>query len=71
MFKYILFLQLCSAVDNVCFEEIKFPKEFTSHYECGLNGYKSSISIFEGINKDTVNSKKLFVTFYCIENEML
>lgn len=71
MFKYILFLQLCSAVDNVCFEEIKFPKLFDSHYECGLAGYKSSTSIFETANKDTVNSKKLFVRFYCIKNEML
>jgi len=71
MFEYILLIQVCSVIDNVCLKSTLYPKPLSTHKECVVTGYETGLEIAKSLNTKDTNQKKLFITFSCREVEKL
>jgi len=68
--KYILIMQLCSALTNPCQEAYKPSIQFGTFYDCGISGYSIAGSTIKKMNKELVEKDKLYVRFGCIEQNL-
>ena len=68
--KYILIMQLCSALTNTCQEAYKPSIQFGTFYDCGISGYSIAGSTIKKMNKELVEKDKLYVRFGCIEQNL-
>ena len=68
--KFILIMQLCSALSNTCEEPYRPAIEFGTFYNCGISGYSIAGSTIKKLNVDKVNKDKLYVRFGCIEKNI-
>tara|TARA_R100000742_G_C4163712_1_gene4404 strand:+ start:190 stop:414 length:225 start_codon:yes stop_codon:yes gene_type:complete len=68
--KFILIMQLCSALSNTCEEPYRPAIEFGNFYNCGIGGYSIAMSTIKKMNVDKVNKNKLYVRFGCIEKNV-
>lgn len=69
MFEFILFFQVCSVLDGICMDSIKYPETIKTHHECVIKGYEQGLKIQKKFNKKDSNEKQIYITFSCIEVE--
>ena len=63
--KYVLLLQLCSALMQQCYPSVEIKPTYNSYYACGIAGYQNSIKMFQQLGYVSVNTNKVFVRFSC------
>ena len=68
--KYILIMQLCSALSGTCEKPYTPNINFGTFYDCGISGYSIAGSTIKGMKQELVNKDKLYVRFGCIENNL-
>ncbi len=68
--KFVLIMQLCSALTNTCQEAYKPNIQFGTFYDCGLSGYSIAGSTIKKIDRELVEKDKLYVRFGCIEQNL-
>lgn len=67
--KFILILQLCSALSGTCETPEKASIQFDTFYDCGVGGYSIAGSKLKELNHKLVNQEKLYIKFGCLERQ--
>lgn len=67
--KFVLVLQICSAVLNTCNEPQKTSASFYDYKTCGVGGYSISKSYMEEMDQDRVNAEEIYIRFGCIKEK--
>lgn len=67
--KFILILNICSAVHMDCLPSMNDSFVFNSWSECASAGYLRSIKIINSIDSSIVNENKMVVNFQCVQTE--
>ena len=68
--KYILIMQLCSALTSTCQEAYKPSIQFGTFYDCGISGYSIAGSTIKKMDKELIEKNKLYVRFGCMEKPL-
>ena len=68
--KYILIMQLCSALTGSCQEPYRAGIEFNNFYDSGISGYSIAGSTIKKMDRELVKKDKLYVRFGCIEQNL-
>ena len=68
--KFIIIMQICSALSSTCQEPYKPAIQFGTFYDCGISGYSIAGSTIKKMNKELVEKDKLYVRFGCIEQNL-
>jgi|TARA_R110002167_G_scaffold277219_1_gene483145 hypothetical protein len=68
--KFVLIMQLCSALTNTCQEPYKPTIQFGTFYDCGIGGYSIAGSTIKKMDRELVEKDKLYVRFGCIEQNL-
>ena len=68
--KFVLIMQICSALSGTCEEPYSPAIKFGTFYNCGISGYSIAGSTIKQMNVDKVNKDKLYVRFGCIEKNV-
>ena len=69
--KFILVLQMCYAVQNMCLPPMELTTIYSSYKECGLAGYKQSGSIIQEMDSQLINDNKILIKFWCLEKKVV
>ena len=68
--KFVLIMQLCSALTSTCQEVYKPGIQFGTFYDCGISGYSIAGSTIKKMDRELVEKDKLYVRFGCIEQNL-
>ena len=68
---YTLVLAICSALAGECTTPDIGPYKYQSHYDCMHAGYITSIRTIQDLGSTDVNAHKIYVQFYCSEEQTL
>ncbi len=68
---YTLVLAICSALAGECTTPDIGPHKYQSHYDCMHAGYITSIRTIQDLGSTDVNAHKLYIQFYCSEEQTL
>ena len=63
--KYILILQICSAVYQQCSDPYPDFKAFHNYFDCTSAGYLNAITINQELGMHEVISGKIMINFRC------
>jgi hypothetical protein len=67
MIKFMLILQICHTVANVCSQPMTNSLQYNSYKECAINGYQESYKIMNGYDEKNIDALRTVVNFYCKE----
>jgi len=67
MVKFILVLQICHTLSNVCDNPISNQQIYNSYKECGIDGYKKSYEIMNFLDEKDLNENRTVIRFWCEE----
>ncbi len=65
--KFILVLQICSAVYQQCSDPYPNFEPFNSFYDCTTAGYLNAITINQELGKQEIIKGKIMISFKCEE----
>ena len=68
--KFVLIMQLCSALSSTCEKPYTSNIQFGTFYDCGIGGYSIANSTIKEMKQELVNKNKLYVRFGCIEKNV-
>ena len=68
--KFIIIMQICSALLGTCQEAYKPAIQFGTFYDCGISGYSIAGSAIKKIDRELVEKDKIYVRFGCIEQNL-
>jgi len=63
--KYILILQICSAVYQQCSEPYPNFEPYNTFYDCATAGYLNAITINQELGMHEITKGKIMVNFKC------
>ena len=63
--KWILILQICSAIENSCAPQMQFPAPIDTFYDCQAIAFDVGKDWIEGMDKNLVNNKELIIKTTC------
>ncbi len=63
--KYILILQICSAVYQQCSDPYPHFDPYNTFYDCATAGYLNAITINQELGMHEVSKGKIMVNFKC------
>ena len=64
MVKFLLVIQICSAIHGNCLPEQRV-NVFDSWYDCAAFGTQETTKLMELIGEDLINNNKIYITFSC------
>jgi len=62
--KFLLVIQICSAIHGNCLPEQRV-NVFDSWYDCAAFGTQETTKLMELIGEDLINNNKIYITFSC------
>ena len=65
--KFLLIIQICSAITQQCTDPIKIYPMYNSHYDCASGGFLRGMTIMRELGQQEVNEKKMLMNFTCQE----
>jgi hypothetical protein len=63
--KFILVLQICSAVYQQCSDPFPQLEPYNTFYDCATAGYLNAITINQELGKQEIIKGKIMVSFKC------
>ena len=63
--KFILVLQICSAVYQQCSDPYPHFDPYNTFYDCATAGYLNAITINQELGKQEIIKGKIMVSFKC------
>jgi hypothetical protein len=65
--KFLLVIQICSAVLQQCTEPINIYPLYNSHYDCATAGFLKGMTVLRELGIEDVNKDKMLMNFSCTE----
>lgn len=69
--KFILVMQICSALAQQCATPIMTNSNFNSYKECAVFGYNISSEYLKKMDDEKVNSELIHTKFWCKQSETI
>ena len=66
--KYMLVIQICSAIYQQCSDPHPNFQYYDSFYDCSTAGYLNALTINQALGLGEVNKGKIMVNFKCEES---
>jgi hypothetical protein len=63
--KFMLVMMLCSQLYGTCMTPVNNDERYIDFQSCLIEGYEQSAIVLQGLPKNEVNSKQLYVMFKC------
>lgn len=63
--KFLLVIQICSAVLQQCTEPLKIYPMYDSHYDCATGGFIRGLTALREIGQEEVDKSRIIVNFSC------
>ena len=63
--KFMLVMALCSQLHNSCMAPVADATQYIDFQSCLIEGYEQSAIVLQGLPKNEVNNKQLYVMFKC------
>lgn len=63
--KFILMIQICSAIAGACSPPMASDPIYNSFKECAIFGYEISAKYLEEMSDEKVNSEQIYTKFWC------
>ena len=63
--KFLLIMQVCSALHMACMDEMP-AGEYKTHFDCATAGYLNAIGLMRELGEDEVNRSQITVQFKCV-----
>ena len=64
MVKFLLVIQICSAIHGNCLPE-QSVDVYDSWYNCAASGTNETTQLMKIIGEDLINNNKIYITFSC------
>ncbi len=64
MIKFLLIMQVCSAIQMSCMDRM-IAGEYTTHFDCATAGYLNAMGLTREIGQDVVNRDRITIKFEC------
>ena len=61
--KYILIMQICSAIYQQCSDPMPNNIPYNSYYDCSTAGYLNALTINQSLGIEEVNKGKILINF--------
>ena len=68
--KFLLTIQICSAILQQCTETVKMGF-YDSHYDCATAGFIQGLSGIREFGKEYVDENRMLVNFSCTPQESI
>ena len=65
--KYMLVIQICSAIYQQCSDKIPNNIPYDSYYDCSTAGYLNALTINQSLGAIEVEKGKILINFKCEE----
>ena len=65
--KYMLVIQICSAIYQQCSDPHPNFQYYDSFYDCSTAGYLNALTIIQSLGIEEVNKGKILINFKCEE----
>ena len=65
--KYMLIIQICSAIYQQCSDPHPNFQYYDSFYDCSTAGYLNALTINQSLGIEEVNKGKILINFKCEE----
>jgi hypothetical protein len=65
--KFLLIMQLCSAIAQECTGNVEIYPLYNSFYDCSSAGYSKSLTLVKELGQLDVNQAKIMIQFRCEE----
>ena len=65
--KYMLVIQICSAIYQQCSDPHPNFQYYDSFYDCSTAGYLNALTINQSLGIEEVNKGKILINFKCEE----
>ena len=62
--KFLLIMQVCSAVHMSCMERMPVD-EYPTHFDCATAGYLNAVGMTRQIGEEVVNRDRITIKFEC------
>jgi hypothetical protein len=62
--KFLLIMQVCSAVHMSCMERMPV-NEYPTHFDCATAGYLNAVGMTRQIGEEVVNRDRITIKFEC------
>ena len=62
--KFLLIIQVCSALHMSCMNEM-IVNEYPTHFDCARQGTVETVMLLDSMGEELVNKNKLYVGFSC------
>ena len=69
MTKFILILQICSALSRPCLPPLTDPEIYNSWLECGNAGLTTSLNVVNSLEPKDIEKNRIYIQFTCREVE--
>lgn len=63
--KFLLVIQICSAVLQQCTEPLKIYPMYDSYYDCATGGFIRGLTALREIGQEEVDKSRIIVNFSC------
>jgi len=64
MIKFLLIMQVCSAIQMSCMDSM-IAGEYTTHFDCATAGYLNAMGLTREIGQDVVDRDRITIKFEC------
>ena len=71
MIKFLLTIQICSAIMQQCTEPLKIYPLYNSHYDCATAGFLKGMTVLRELGEEYVNEKHMLMNFSCMKQESI
>jgi len=69
MTKFILILQICSALSDPCLPPNSDPEIYNSWLECGKVGFNQGLNVMNSLESNDIEENRIYIKFTCLEVE--
>jgi hypothetical protein len=67
--KFLLTIQICSAIMSQCTQPVEMGSTYNSHYDCATAGFIKGITALRELGEEYVNEKRMLMNFACKSQE--
>ena len=67
--KFILILQICSALGGSCLPPISDPEIYSSWLKCGRAGFEQGLNVINSLEPGDIEESRIYIKFTCQEVE--
>lgn len=67
--RFLLIVQICSAVAQQCTNPVEFYPSYNTHYDCATAGFIKGMGVIREFGEEYTNEQRMLMNFSCTPQE--